>query len=121
MQTTTKKTPKARGHILSEGAAEILLNFINGTPTARLQEIAARLKTTPGQLQQIAYRNRPCKMEIAIGIDSESNGVVPMTQLRPDIQWSYVKSRLALVKNLASAAAVVVTQRVGASSDGHDD
>jgi DNA-binding transcriptional regulator YdaS (Cro superfamily) len=47
--------------------------------------------TRPGQLKQVAYGNRRPSASLAINIERESQGRVTCEELRPDIDWAYVR------------------------------
>ena len=77
---------------IPEDGQRLLKDFIyKGLKTdKKREEFAVRVGTTLGQLKQMAYGNRPCKAEYAINIDRESKGKVPMSVIRPDVDWAYV-------------------------------
>lgn len=52
---------------------------------------ASRCKTTLGQLYQVAYEKRRAGESLAINIERESSGVVRCEDLRPDVDWSYLR------------------------------
>jgi DNA-binding transcriptional regulator YdaS (Cro superfamily) len=54
-------------------------------------EFASRCETTVGQLRNIAY-GRPCGEKLAISIDRESKGRVLCEELRPDVDFGYLRS-----------------------------
>ncbi|NWB64435.1 YdaS family helix-turn-helix protein, partial [Pseudomonas sp. F1002] len=52
-------------------------------------------------LKQVAYGNRRPSASLAINIERESQGQITCEQLRPDIDWAYVRG----TKQLAVEAA----------------
>lgn len=62
-----------------------------GSRQAR-EEFARRCETSLGQLQQVANGHRRAGESLAINIDRESGGKVPCEQLRPDVDWEYLRS-----------------------------
>ena len=57
-----------------------------------LDSFAARCGTSAGQLKQVAYGNRRPSAGLSICIERESKGSVVCEQLRPDIDWAYLRS-----------------------------
>lgn len=53
---------------------------------------AARCETTPGQLKQVAYGHRRAGEALAINIERESSRAVTCEELRPDVDWAYLRS-----------------------------
>ncbi|WP_346829416.1 YdaS family helix-turn-helix protein [Pseudomonas abietaniphila] len=62
---------------------------------AGLEDFARRCDTTVGQLRQVSYNNRRAGAALAVSIDRESKGSVTCDQLRPDIDWAYLRQSLA--------------------------
>lgn len=56
-----------------------------------LAALAVRCNTTAGQLKQIAYGNRRASGGLAVSIERETQGMVTCEQLRPDIDWAYLR------------------------------
>ena len=52
--------------------------------------LADSCKTSVGHLRNIAY-GKTCGEALAIAIDRESSGRVPVEDLRPDVDWSYLR------------------------------
>lgn len=67
-----------------------------GSDEAR-ESFALRCGTTLNYLRLIAYnrsgRGKRASAELAICIDRESHGVVPVEKIRPDVDWDYLRSR----------------------------
>lgn len=55
-------------------------------------EFASRCATTPGQLRQVAYGARRAGEALAINIERESKRAVACEELRPDVDWAYLRS-----------------------------
>lgn len=72
-----------------------LIDYINGLPQPEREGFASRCKTSIDYLRQVAYGNRKCGESLAILIDKESQGVVSMEELRPDVDWGYVRSKFS--------------------------
>lgn len=52
---------------------------------------AARCATTPGQLNQVARGYRRAGESLAINIERETGGKVLCEDLRPDVDWGYLR------------------------------
>lgn len=70
-----------------------LLEYTKPLSREELEEFAARCKTSVGQIKQVAYGHRRASAALAIDIDRETKGAVSCDQLRPDIDWAYLRSR----------------------------
>ncbi len=53
--------------------------------------LAERCDTTVGQLKQVAYGNRRANAGLAINLEKETAGRVTCEELRPDIDWAYLR------------------------------
>lgn len=60
-----------------------------------LEGFAKKCQTTVGQLKQVAYGNRRAGAGLAINLDRETGGQVTCEELRPDIDWAYLRQRTA--------------------------
>ena len=54
------------------------------------QLFADRCDTTVGHLRNVAY-GRTCGEKLAVDIERESNGAVRCEDLRPDVDWAYLR------------------------------
>lgn len=54
-------------------------------------DFASRCKTSKGHLTNIAYGNKPCGEGLAIAIERESRGAVLCEDMRPDVDWEYLR------------------------------
>jgi DNA-binding transcriptional regulator YdaS (Cro superfamily) len=64
-------------------------------PTIDAEAFAKSCGTTLGQLKQIAYGYRNANPALAINIERESGGAVRCEDLRPDVDWKYIRSAKA--------------------------
>jgi DNA-binding transcriptional regulator YdaS (Cro superfamily) len=60
------------------------------------QDFASRCKTTVKQLQNICTNGRVCSPELAINIERESGGKVPVERMAPiakriRVDWAYIR------------------------------
>lgn len=65
--------------------------YIKGLDRASLDSLAERCQTTAGQLKQVAYGHRRANGGLAVCIERETKGAVTCEQLRPDIDWAYLR------------------------------
>lgn len=57
-----------------------------------LQEFAKRCETTPAHLKQVAGNHRRAGEYLCINIDRETSGQIRCEDLRPDVDWAYIRS-----------------------------
>lgn len=55
-------------------------------------DFAFRCKTTVGQLKQVSRGHRRAGESLAINIERESGGLVRCEDLRPDVDWAYLRN-----------------------------
>ena len=72
-----------------------LHSYIKILDKAKLEELAARCETTAGQLKQIAYGNRRASVRLAVSLERETQGKITCEQLRPDVDWAYLRGSKA--------------------------
>lgn len=56
-----------------------------------IKRFAERCGTSAGQLKQVAGGHRRAGESLAINIERESGGEVRCEDLRPDVDWSYIR------------------------------
>jgi hypothetical protein len=71
---------------------DTLLDYLKSLPRERREPFAAGCRTTFAYLRQIAYGNRVCRESMAIHIERESGRVVRCEDLRPDIDWAFLRA-----------------------------
>jgi DNA-binding transcriptional regulator YdaS (Cro superfamily) len=71
-------------------------------PVAEREAFACRCGTSVAHLRNIAY-GKTCGEALAIAIDRESSGRVPVEDLRPDVDWSYLRGTAKPCPSQASA------------------
>lgn len=69
--------------------------YIKILDKAKLDDLAARCETTAGQLKQIAYGNRRASVRLAVSLERETQEKVTCEQLRPDVDWAYLRGSKA--------------------------
>jgi len=68
-----------------------LHDYIKPLDKQALEIFATRCGTTVGQLRQVAYGYRRPGAALAIGIERESLRAVSCEEMRPDIDWAYLR------------------------------
>lgn len=68
-----------------------LHEFIKPLEKAALDVLATSCLTSAGQLKQVAYGNRRPSASLAINIERETLGQVTCEEMRPDVDWAYVR------------------------------
>lgn len=69
-----------------------LLEYIKKLNAVQLQDFARRCETTPAHLNQVAREYRRAGENLCINIDRETSGEIRCEQLRPDVDWAYIRS-----------------------------
>jgi DNA-binding transcriptional regulator YdaS (Cro superfamily) len=69
-----------------------LLEYIKPLTKFELDALADRCETSAGQLKQVARGHRRCGESLAINLERETAGAVPCEELRPDVDWAYLRS-----------------------------
>lgn len=82
-----------------------LIDYINSLAQTEREDFAEKCNTTIDYLRQVAYGNRKCREALAILIDRESGGAVKFDELRPDVDWGYVRGKADSHKGTRKAAA----------------
>ncbi|MGF6695194.1 DNA-binding transcriptional regulator YdaS (Cro superfamily) [Metapseudomonas resinovorans] len=68
-----------------------LRDFIKGMSKDQLEEFASACQTSAGQIKQVAYAKRRAGEGLSINIERESKGAVTCEELRPDVDWAYLR------------------------------
>lgn len=68
-----------------------LLSYIKTLDAAERETFAAGCSTSIGYLKQVAYGNKLCGESLAINIERESGRRVTVEELRPDVDWAYLR------------------------------
>lgn len=67
--------------------------YLFALPVPERTAFAQRCGTTCGHLRNVAYGYRTCAEGVAIAIERESAGAVTCEELRPDVDWAYLRRR----------------------------
>lgn len=65
--------------------------FLFGIPMVEREAFASRCGTSRAHLTNIAYGQKSCGESLAINIERESHGVVRCEDMRPDVDWAYLR------------------------------
>lgn len=68
-----------------------LNQYIKRLSRTGLEDFARRCETSVGQIKQVALGNRRAGESLAINIERESGGAVRCEDLRPDVDWAYIR------------------------------
>lgn len=71
-----------------------LLTYLNELPVPDRTQFAMRCGTSFDYLRQIGYGNRLCREALAINIERESQRAVTCEELRPDVDWGYLRASI---------------------------
>lgn len=69
-----------------------LKQFLKDLGAVALVDFARRCETTPAHLKQVAGGHRRAGEYLCINIDRETKGQVKCENLRPDVDWAYIRS-----------------------------
>lgn len=68
-----------------------LLDYLKSLTNEQQVAFAAQCQTSGGQLKQVAYGHRRASAALAINVERASGGEVRCEDLRPDIDWAYLR------------------------------
>ena len=66
-------------------------SFLDSIPPDEREAFAVRCGTSIGHLRNISYGYRSCAESLAINIERETHGAVRVEELRPDVDWQYIR------------------------------
>jgi DNA-binding transcriptional regulator YdaS (Cro superfamily) len=69
-----------------------LKTYLKALSQDERETFAAACETTVGQLTQVAGGHRRAGEALAINIERESGGKVRCEDLRPDVDWAYLRN-----------------------------
>jgi DNA-binding transcriptional regulator YdaS (Cro superfamily) len=75
--------------------------FLFAMPMGLRVAFAERCGTTYGHIRNVSYGQKACAPELAINIERESGGAVRCEELRPDVDWAYLRRSRAKRKEAA--------------------
>jgi len=68
-----------------------LRTYLAGLQAEDRSTFAARCGSSVGHIRNISYGYKPCGEALAIAIERESGGRVSCEELRPDVDWQYLR------------------------------
>jgi DNA-binding transcriptional regulator YdaS (Cro superfamily) len=89
--------------------------YFKGLAKVERDAFATKVGTSVAYLWQIAYKQRRCAESLAIEIEKASAGAVRVEDLRPDVDWAYIRS------SAQSIADSDIVERVKASDDAQNN
>ena len=72
----------------------ILLPFWQSLSQGARQRFAKRCGTSANHLRNVAYGLKSCGASLCINVERESGGAVRCEDLRPDVDWDYLRLTL---------------------------
>lgn len=85
--------------------------YFKGLTKDERDALAQQVGTSAAYLWQIAYKQRRCNESMAIEIEKASQRAVTVEDLRPDVDWAYVRN------SAQSIADSDIVERAKASDD----
>ena len=70
---------------------EKLLSYVNGLPTVEQTGFAIRCGTTIGYMRKAISKGQKFGIDLCINIERESGALVTCEELRPDVDWAYLR------------------------------
>lgn len=65
--------------------------YFYGLPVDEREAFATSCETTVGHLRNVAY-GKTCGEKLAIAIERTSKGTVRCEEMRPDVDWAYLRN-----------------------------
>jgi DNA-binding transcriptional regulator YdaS (Cro superfamily) len=72
-----------------------LKTYLKNLTDSQRQKFADRCETSVGHLRNVAYDCKSCAEKLAIAIERETDGAVRCEDLRPDVDWQYLRGTAA--------------------------
>jgi DNA-binding transcriptional regulator YdaS (Cro superfamily) len=92
--------------------------YFKSLAKAEREKIADEVGTSVAYLWQIAYKQRRCKESLAIEIEKASGQRVRVEDLRPDVDWAYLRNSAESIANSRPiTTANGVATRISSSDD----
>jgi DNA-binding transcriptional regulator YdaS (Cro superfamily) len=71
---------------------DALTNYLNSRKPEDQADFAARCGTSVGYLRKAICVNQRLRESVCINIERESSGAVRCEDLRPDVDWAYLRA-----------------------------
>jgi DNA-binding transcriptional regulator YdaS (Cro superfamily) len=78
---------------------DIFHAFFKSLTKSEREQFAGKVGTSVAYLWQIAYKQRRCNESLAIEIEKHSGQKVRVEQLRPDVDWAYLRNSAESIAN----------------------
>ncbi|MEI7296634.1 YdaS family helix-turn-helix protein [Paraburkholderia tropica] len=78
---------------------DIFHTFFKSLTKPEREQFASKVGTSVAYLWQIAYKQRRCNESLAIEIEKHSMQKVRVEQLRPDVDWAYLRNSADSIAN----------------------
>lgn len=69
-----------------------LISYLNSLPKPQQLAYAARCHTSIGYLRKAASTGQKLGESLCIALDRESGGTIRCEDLRPDVDWAYLRT-----------------------------
>lgn len=80
-----------------------LKTYLQGLDGEAREAFAGIVGSTVGHLKNISYGYKPCGEGLAIQIEKHTDGAVRCEELRPDVDWAYLRGTAAPVERAATS------------------
>ena len=85
---------------------EKLLAYLNSLQKADRLSLATRCQTSEGYLRKAISKGQRLGESLCINLDRESGGAIRCEDLRPDVDWAYLRTARELAQPSTSAKEV---------------
>lgn len=82
---------------------ESLRSYLNSLPRDAQDEYARRCETSVGYLRKALSTKERIAESTAIALERESSGVVLVEDIRPDVDWGYLRGTSERVSRLVTS------------------
>lgn len=69
-----------------------LKTYLEGLSSEERASLATACDSTVGHIRNVSYGYRTCAEKLAIAIERESGGKVRCEDLRPDVDWQFLRN-----------------------------
>lgn len=90
-----------------------LLAYLNNLPKAERHAYVTRCETSEGYLRKAISKGQRLGESLCINLDRESSGAVRCEDLRPDVDWSYLRTAMPNIASQELAQPSTSTKEAG--------
>lgn len=84
---------------------EKLLAYLNSLPKAERTDLVARCETSEGYLRKAISKGQRLGESLCINLERESGRAIRCEEMRPDVDWAYLRATATQPQEVAVASA----------------